>query len=65
MSSNKVTKLALNVGHLLHPRENLGFEDGLKLRNKAKPTGNLDHQCPVRMTNYDVCKKILKLLFLQ
>ena len=49
MSSSKVTKLALNVGHLLHPRENLGSEDGLKLRNKTKPTGNLDHQGSVRM----------------
>ena len=51
MSSNKVTKLALNVGHLLHSRENLGSEDGLKLRNKSKPTGNLAQQGSVRMTN--------------
>ena len=64
MSSNKVTKLALNVGHLLHPRENLGSEDGLKLRNKAKPTGNLDHQGSVRKTELSCLYKIMKLLFL-
>ena len=51
MSSNKVTKLPLNAGHLLHPRENLESEDGLKLRNKTKPTGNLEYQGSVRMAN--------------
>ena len=56
MSENKVTKLALNVGHLLHPRENLGSEDGLKLRNKTKPTGNLDHL--YERLNYHVCTKL-------